>query len=40
MRLIVGQLLIKAGRGDAHFAPWDLAETLFTKETIVFNGLS
>ena len=44
MRLIIGQLPIKAGWIDAHVAPWNLGEgiskTLSTKKPIAINGLS
>ena len=44
MRLIIGQLPIKAGWRDFHLAPWDLAEAfcqnIIYKKPIVFNGLS
>ena len=45
MRLIIGQLPIKAGWIDSHVAPGDLAEgicqsIIYKKKTIVFNGLS
>ena len=44
MRLIIGQLPIKAGWRDAHVVPWDLAEAIWQniiyKKPIVFNGLS
>ena len=44
MRLIIGQLPIKAEWRDAHVAPWDLAEAIcqniIYKKPIVFNGLS
>ena len=44
MRLIIGQLPIKAGWKDAHVAPWDLIEAIcqniIYKKLIVVNGLS
>ena len=44
MRLIIGQLPIKAGWRDAHITPWDLKEAIcqniISKKAIVFNGLS
>ena len=44
MRLIIGQLPIKAGWKDAHVAPWDFIEAIcqntIYKKLIVVNGLS
>ena len=31
MRLIIGQLAIKAGWRDSHVAPWDLTEAIYQK---------
>ena len=43
MRLIIGQLPIKAGWIDAHVAPWDLAKAICQNiiyKKPIFNGLS
>ena len=44
MGLIIGQLLIKAGWGDAHITPWNLAKAIchniIYKKPIVFYSLS
>ena len=44
MGLIIGQLLIKAGWGDAHVTPWNLVKAIchniIYKKPIVFDGIS